>query len=118
MEFFFYSAVNAPAGAVFDSRLEPIVGVVIENKNSTTSSKELKLKVSAKKGAKKIVVKTDKKASVEVVVAGKRYSFSSVKNKTGKVTVKLSKKLSKGQSVKVSVSKDGFIGRNITLKIK
>lgn len=48
----FSSAVNAPEGTVFDSRLQPIKGVVTESKN-TIASKELKLKVSAKKELKK-----------------------------------------------------------------
>lgn len=65
-----------------------------------------------------MVIKTDKKVSVKVVVANKKYTFSAVKNTTRKAIIKLSKKLSKEQSVKISVSKDGFTSRHTTLKIK
>lgn len=61
-----------------------------------------------------MVIKTDKKVSVEVVVANKKYTFSAVKNTTRKAIIKLSKE----QSVKISVSKDGFTSRHTTLKIK
>lgn len=61
-----------------------------------------------------MVIKTDMKVSVEVVVANKKYTFSAVKNTTRKAIIKLSKE----QSVKISVSKDGFTSRHTTLKIK
>lgn len=114
----FHSAVHTPEGVILDLRSDPIIGTVTEDKNPTGNLKELKLKISAKKGTKKIIVKTDKKANVKVVISNQRYTFSSAKNKTGKVTVQLPKKLSKGQTVKVHVSKNGFADRHTTIKIK
>lgn len=113
-------AVSAPEGVFLDVISDAMTGIVETNDSSAVAADNavLKLKVQAKKGAKKIVVKTARKASIEVIVEGRKYTISSAKNKNGKVTVKLSKKLSKGQSVKVTVSKSGFANRVKNLKIK
>lgn len=114
------SAVNAPEGVALDIMSDAMTGVVRLNNSSTvvTDNAVLKLNVRAKKGEKKIVIKTAKKAAIEVVVENKSYTVSAAKNKNGKVTVKLSKKLSKGQSVKVTASKSGFADRVKNVKIK
>ena len=73
---------------------------------------------SARKGNSTIKVKTLKKSKVvitlskKIIKSGKKTvkktAISSSQNKTGTISVKLSKKLSKGVKVVVKVSKAGY----------
>lgn len=83
-------------------------------------------KITAKKGKKKIRVKTVKKSTVtitltkKIIVSGKKrvkkITVPASKNKSGIVTVKLASKLKKGMKVTVKVSKSGYLTKRKTVK--
>ena len=84
-----------------------------------------KLKVTAKKGTKKITIKTDAKCKLTVSCnkkilkkGSKTYKKITI-NKCSKSTViKLSKKLKKNMKITVKVTKSGYTKRTKTIKIK
>lgn len=91
-----------------------------EKLTKTTSAKpaakkSLKVKLSAKRGAKKVTVTSVKKASVKVKIGKKTYKGKT--NAKGKATVKTCK-LKKKMSVKVTISKSGYKTTTKTIKIK
>ena len=99
------------------------------DKTTTTKKKTIsKLKVTAKKNAKQIKVTTIKKAKVvvttnrKVIKSGKKsvkkITIKAANNKKGNVTVKLSKKLKKGDKITVKVSKSGYKTKTKTVKVK
>lgn len=86
------------------------------------------LQIKAKKNAKKITVKTMKKSKVKItlnkkiLIKGRRkvksITISPSKNKTGKIVLKLSKRLPKKTVIKVQVSRSGYVTKKRTVKIK
>ena len=86
------------------------------------------LQIKAKKNAKKITVKTMKKSKVKItlnkkiLIKGRRkvksITISPSKNKTGKIVLKLSKRLPKKTVIKVQVSRPGYVTKKRTVKIK
>lgn len=79
--------------------------------------KTLKLSVTAKKGKKKITVKTTPNAKVTVQYNGKKWKNIN-SGSSGKVTVTYSKKLKKGKKVTVTVKKSGYTTKKKTVKVK
>lgn len=107
----------------------PVVPQNPGNSSGGTVSKKKginKLKVTAKKGKKQIVVQTIAGAKVKVsmqkkyIRSGKKkvktMTVSAGKNKKGKITIKLSEKLKKGMKIKVTVSKTGYQTRTKSVK--
>lgn len=89
------------------------------NKNTVTKKKVIKkLKVTAKRGKRKISGKTIKRATIKIIISKKTYTTKS--NEKGKFTIKLKgkMKLKKGQKVKVTVAKKGYKTKSRTLKVK
>lgn len=86
-----------------------------------------KLKITAKKGKKQIVIRTIAGAKVKVsmqkkyIRSGKKkvktLTVNGKKNKKGKLTVKLTGKLKKGMKLKVTVSKSGYQTRTKSVKV-
>ena len=107
----------------------PVVPQNPGNSSGGTVSKKKginKLKVTAKKGKKQIVVQTIAGAKVKVsmqkkyIRSGKKkvktMTVSAGKNKKGRITIKLSDKLKKGMKIKVIVSKTGYQTRTKSVK--
>lgn len=69
-----------------------------------------------KKGTKKLVGKTQKKAKVVVKIGKKKYTVKS--NKKGKFVIKLSKKLKKKDKIQITVSRKGYKTKKKTVKVK
>lgn len=99
------------------------------NTVSKNSKKKIStLAVTAKKGKKSITVKTLKKANVKITLSkkiiknGKKVTktiaIKAAKNKSGKVTVKLSKALEKKMKITVVVSKSGYTAKKKVLTVK
>lgn len=87
-----------------------------------------KLQINAKKGSKKIQITTIKRAKVKIQLNKKLFkkggkkvrtvTISANKNKKGKITVRLTKKIPKKTRIKVTVSKAGYKTKKKTRKIK
>jgi hypothetical protein len=86
---------------------------------------KIKCTVTAKKGTRKIVVRTEKKAKVTVVLSKKialsgkqkRKKVTLTSNNDGKVVVRLSAPLKKGMRWTVQIKKNGFQTKTVTKKI-
>lgn len=89
----------------------PVVEPTVTKKKIGT----LKL-ISAKVGSKKIVGKTVKGGKVTVKAASKTYSVKA--DTKGKFTVKLKKKLVKGDKIKITVKKNGYNTKTKSFKVK
>lgn len=76
------------------------------------------MSLTAKKGKRKIIGKTIKKATVKVKIGKRTYTVKS--NAKGKFTVKLKgkAKLKKGQKIKVRVLKNGYKSKSNTFRVK
>lgn len=95
---------------------------------NNVSKKKIKLNIVADWGSKNIKIDTVKNSTVKItltdriILSGKKkvrtVKIPSSKNKTGKITIKLSKKLVKGKKVRVSVSKEGYETKTITKTVK
>jgi hypothetical protein len=97
--------------------------------SETTAAKEavskIKSKVTAKKGTRKIVVRTEKKAKVTVILSKKivlsgkqkKKKVTLTSNNNGTVVVKLSAPLKKGMKWTVQIKKNGFQTKTVTKKI-
>ncbi|MDE6566798.1 MAG: hypothetical protein K2K70_03570, partial [Lachnospiraceae bacterium] len=79
------------------------------------SIKTLKL-IKCKKGTKKIVGKTVKKAKI-IVKVGKR-SYRTTATSKGRFQIKLKKKLKSGTKIQVTVAKSGYYKRKKSFRIK
>ncbi len=79
--------------------------------------KNLKLSVTAKKGKKYIVVKTTKNAKITAKYKNKKWKNVN-SGSSGKVKLRYSKKLKKGQKVTVTVKKSGYKTKKKTFKVK
>lgn len=89
----------------------PVVEPTVTKKEIGT----LKL-TSAKAGSKKITGKTVKGGKVTVKAASKTYSVKA--DTKGKFTVKLKKKLVKGDKIKITVKKNGYNTKTKSFKVK
>ena len=78
--------------------------------------KKLKCKVTAKKNKKKVTIKTTPGAKVRLKYGGKIYKRTA--KSSGKVTIKVKKKLRKGAKLVVNIKKKGYstIKRSIRVK--
>jgi hypothetical protein len=85
----------------------------------------LKSKVTARKGTRKIVIQTEKKAKVTVILSEKillsgkqkKKKVTLTANQNGKAVVKLSAPLKKGMKWTVRIQKSGFQTKTVTKKI-
>jgi hypothetical protein len=85
----------------------------------------LKSKVTARKGTRKIVIQTEKKAKVTVILSEKillsgkqkKKKVTLTANSSGKAVVKLSAPLKKGMKWTVRIQKSGFQTKTVTKKI-
>lgn len=108
--------VDVKAGKVSDETNTdtdnvPNVKPIVVKKDITT----LKF-TSAKAGSKKLVGKTVKNGNVTVKAVSKTYTVKA--DKKGRFTVKLKKKLTKGDTVKVTVKKSGYNKKTKTFQVK
>lgn len=113
------NALDLKAGTYFVTASYPRfceVSVVAEWKEDQVISKEIKkLTVKAKAGAKTVTGKTQPLAKVTVKYKGKKYSKKSTNKGAYKVRVP---KLSKGATLKVSVSKSGYKTKSVSVTVK
>lgn len=101
--------------------------VAIPDKKNNSGIPISKLKITAKKGKKKIVITTIKGAKIKLSLSqkcikkGKKLvkstTVSAKKNKKGKVTIALKKALKKKTKVTVTVSKAGYKTKKKTIKV-
>lgn len=92
----------------------------------SVQKKKAALKVTAKKGKKKIKISTTKKAKIRIVVKKKiiikgkkrvkKITIPVKQNKKGKYTLRLSRKLKKGDTITVQVQKSGY--QSVKKKVK
>ena len=85
-------------------------------KISTKKTISLLKLTSFKKGSKKIVGKTLKKATIIVKIGKKTYKVKA--NKKGKFTIELKKKLKKKQKIVVTAKKSGYKTKKKIFKVK
>lgn len=128
-------ATTVPATAVPAATVAPATAapVIVASATPAPKAEVLKInKVTAKKKAAKVLVKTNKGATISVKVykslklakkggkSGlvKSYTIKAAKNKTGSVSIKLKSKLRANQAVRITVSKSGSKAVIVNKKVK
>lgn len=98
--------------SVTPGNTQPVSTVTPKTKKSISVLKLTKYK----KGTKKISGKTIGKAAIKISIGKKTYKAKS--NGKGAFTIKLKSKLKKKTSIKVTVSKSGYITKSKSFKVK